>query len=315
MKYFFILILFLSAGFSVHAESFRLEGTPYQPTTNIEIEWNVPTNPLPHALWVFKVVPQTFPMAVVSNLMTLGRFEWTDMVKSRELPVPDKNLICFRDSKGDQWSRFLNIAPTLGWIEYGDEAAVGRGPPEGVPTNDEAERLAFDCLFRLGIDRSLLCDKRVGYETVRGKLDASGHRLTTNLVSRGVSVGRQIDGVKEANFSFLIHFGDHGKIKDFILTWRNLLPFEAHPTATPDRIIGFIKAGKATIPVQDYDPSVSFKAKKLRIVKIIPQYFDKPGLEPLDFVYPYAVLEMAADTDGKTATFYLHCPLMDMTLK
>ena len=308
--------LILSSGIAAAATSppavfSRLEGEAFMIPEKTEIVWNVSTNNLPRNLWIYQVTPQVFPAAAISNLMTIGGFGWDNLVKPRDPPVRDKNLICFRDSKGPNWTRALTIAPTLGWIEFYDEMQNVKNPGEGVPTREDAEKLALDCLFELGIDRSLLCDKKSGYETIQGKMDRSGNRLTTNVVARGVSFARLTDGVDTVGICFKITFGGHARIKDFTLTWRNLQPHEAYRVATPDEIVRFIKNGQAVVPIQDYDPSVARSASKLSVVRILPHYFDKPGLEPVDFVYPYAVLEISAvTTNSSSGTFYLRCPIL-----
>jgi hypothetical protein len=49
----------------------------------------------------------------------------------------------------------------------------------------------------------------------------------------------------------------------------------------------------------------------LGIVKLTPTYFNGSGMEWIDYVYPYADLQMAADFgNGNTGTFYLRCPIL-----
>lgn len=309
-KQFVFALAVVGGSFSSPADSFRLEGEAFQPSKNVEIVWNVATNDLPRNLWIYKVTPYIYSPAVLSNLMAIGGFKKDDFTKPANPPVSDTNVICFRDSKGDHWTRALTIAPTFGWIEYHDDGGNFSDPIEGVPTNDEVEKLAIDCLFQMGIDRELLCDKRTGYDATQGKLSPDGRRLTTNIVSRGITFARQVDGVNVRGLGFRIHFGRHAKIKNFSVSWRNLLPYEAHRVATPKEMVDQIRAGHAVqLPWEDL--TGLDQAKKLDVVKITPRYFDKIGSEPLDFMYPYADLELVADmgTTNKT-TFYLRCPIL-----
>jgi len=206
------------------ADSFRLEGlqgNKYYPSTNTEIVWAA-TNEIPNGLWTYKVVPQNVSMAVVSNLMSLCGFEWANLTKKQDADVPDKNLIRFVDKK-ENWTRYLEIAPTFGWIEYHADSN-SKVSVEYVPNSVDAGKLALDVLFQMGIDRSLLCDKHE-HLTVRGELSHEGQKMTTNVISRGISYSRQIDGVESRNSAcFIIDFESHSRITHFWLNWRNLLP-------------------------------------------------------------------------------------------
>jgi hypothetical protein len=311
MKIFIFALIILVGSLCSPAGSFRLEGLEgktYQPSTNVEIAWAA-TNELPRGLWVYKVIPQTFSMAVVTNLMAIGGFEWKNLVKSPKSRLPDKDLFCFRDKK-EYWTRCLTIAPTIGWIEYFANDTDSKAPVEDVPSKVEVEKLALDVLFQMGIDRSLLCYKRNGYETIAGKLSRDGQKLTTNVVSRGISYDRQIDGVRSGGIGFYIDFESHAKITRFWLEWRNLLPYAAHPTLTTNQIIDEIKAGHA-IGTFSEDLSGLDQVKKLTVVKMTPYYFDDELYKPFDFTYPYAELELVADFGNtNTTTLYLQCPIL-----
>ena len=183
---------------------------------------------------------------------------------------------------------------------------------EDVPDDAEVERLALDCLFRLGIDRSQLADKpRSRYPAVGGKLDRQGRKLTAEVFQRGISFTRRIDGVLDAGKVFWIDFRSHGRIKRFDLVWRNVLPHELRRLASPSEVIALIRAGRAVAPMQDFDWAGSLQATEIAITDVRLYYFDKPGMEPLEFMYPYAELEMAARTGQTNAsTFYLLCPIL-----
>lgn len=310
IKTFITTATILAGSFASPADSFRPEGASYQPSTNIEIVWQA-TNTLPHGLWVYKAIPQNFSTAVISNLMAIGGFDWKNLLKRPDSYIPDKNLFRFVNKK-QNWTSYIVVAPTFGWIEYfGDDTNSPLKLPEGVPSKAEAERLASDVLFQLGIDRSLLCDKRSGYETVGGKLSPDGQRRTTNVYSRGVSYSRQIDGVESRNSAcFIIEFGSHAQIMHFWLNWRNLLPYEAHSTLAPDQMIEAIKDGRAKAWFFWEDLSGLNQAKKLTVVKMTPYYSDAPGMKPLDFMHPYAKLDLVADFGTNTSPVYLQCPIL-----
>jgi len=298
------------------AEPFRLEtaalppGERYQPPAAVQVRWKA-TNDLPKALWVYRVTPQVFPSAVLSNLLAVCHLQASDIAKPPPAVPPDTNLVYYRDTK-TRWNHSLLITPALGWIQYMDESASAREPVESVPDDTEVERLALDCLLRIGIDRSLLADKpRSRYPAVQGKLDSHGQKLTQEVFQRGISFVRRIDGVLDAGKSFWIEFGSHGRIKRFDLVWRNLVPHEIHPLASPSELIALVRAGRAVAPMQDYDWAGSLQAAEIGITSVSLFYFDKPGMEPLEFVYPYAELEMSAGRRHTNAsTFYLLCPIL-----
>jgi hypothetical protein len=308
-------IIFVSGSFCSPADSFRLEGlkgAAYLPSTNIETVWRA-TNDLPRQLWVYQVVPQNFSMAVISNLLQISGFSWKNLTKRPDPYVEDKKLLRFVNDK-QNWTRYLEIAPTLGWVEYyaGSQA---KPPFEGVPSEEETKSLAMDVLFQLGIDRSLLKEGR-RLEGIQGSLSRDGQKLTTNVVSRGVSFGRKIDGIESRNSGcFSIDFETHARITKFSLSWRNLQPYRACPVATPDEIMNFIKTGQTILPVQSYDWTGADHAEKLTIVEATPIYFDREGDKSLDFVYPYVGLIVEANLENsKRATFYLECPILSTNL-
>jgi hypothetical protein len=243
--------------------------------------------------------------------MAIGHFGLKDAAKAPYALGADKDAIYFRDTR-TAWNHALLIAPSLGWIQYFDESSSAREPVEGVPDDAEVERLALDCLLRLGIDQSLLADKpRSRYPAIQGKLAPDGKRTTRQVFQRGISLVRRIDGILDAGKSFWIHFGSHARIKDFDLVWRNLSPHELRPLASPAEVIALIREGRAVAPMQDFDWAGSLKAARLTITDVRLYYFDRPGMEQLDFTYPYAELQIAAESgQTNTNTFYLLCPIL-----
>lgn len=310
-----VIALIIVAGLPCLADPLRLDtaalppGERYQPPATVQVIWQA-TNDLPKALWVYRVIPQTFPTAVITNLLAIGHLQATDAAKPPSNLSPDRNLMYFRDKKTTR-NHSLLIAPALGWVQYMDQSDSARDPVEGVPDDAKVETLALDCLLRLGIDRSLLADKpRSRYPAVQGKLDSHRQKLTEEVFQRGISFVRRVDGVPDAGKSFWIEFGNRGKIKRFELVWRNLSPHQIRALASPDEVIALIREGRAVAPMQDFDWTASLHATQLTITDVRLYYFDRPGMQPLDFMYPYAELELAAHFGTNTSTFYLTCPIL-----
>ncbi|MCI0747837.1 MAG: hypothetical protein L0Y58_20715 [Verrucomicrobia subdivision 3 bacterium] len=78
---------------SVFSGGLILDGPAFT-ATNVSIAWNAPTNHWPTSLWIYKVVPQEFSPAVISNLMAIGGFTMKDRSKI-EGQRPDKRLLYF----------------------------------------------------------------------------------------------------------------------------------------------------------------------------------------------------------------------------
>jgi hypothetical protein len=308
MKILAVIVALVGVNNLSPAESFRLEGEPFNPSTNSEIVWSAPTNNLPRGLWIYKVMPEAFSAAVISNAMIIGHFQMKDLTRP-----PDKNQISFQNKNEFNRTRFLTINPTIGTMKYQSDTDAS-APAENVPSSEETEKLARDVLFQLGIDRSLLAEKvRNGYDNIRTRYDRTGHQTAApEATMRGISFERRIDGVLLSDqWCFLIHFGNHGIVEDFSLCWRNILPSESHQVATPEQIVKMIKSGKVVLPPQMSDTTGLDSAKKLTVVKITPHYYNGIGKESLDFMYPYADLEMTADSGNTNATtFFLNCPIL-----
>ncbi|HEY3761058.1 MAG TPA: hypothetical protein VGN23_04865 [Verrucomicrobiae bacterium] len=313
----FWAIIFTCISFSSPADSTWLEGETFHPSTNTEVIWEA-TNDLPNGLWVYKVIPEAFSAAVVSNAMRIGNFTMKNYSKTSESIFQDKHLLYFFDwnNASNHVRRFLYIAPTLGAMQYSSGRDYN-ARVEAVPTADEAQKMAEDVLFQLGIDRELYYHPLTGYDetSIQFKYDRQTHQLiqpgTTNVTLRGVAFARRIDGVRESRgWCFMIHFRSHGEIEDFSLYWRNLLPLVSHPTLTPSQIVKAIKDGQAMLPPQFDDVAGIADAKAFTVTKITPRYFNGTGKEQMDFLKPYAELEMRADFATNSATFFLTCPIL-----
>ena len=96
----------------------------------------------------------------------------------------------------------------------------------------------------------------------------------------------------------------------FRLSCRYLSPYEAHPTLTSDQMIEAIKDGRTKAWFFWEDLSGLNQAKKLTVVKMTPYYSDAPGEKPVDFIRPYAKLDLIADYGTNTSPVYLECPIL-----
>ena len=78
MKSVFFITALVSICFSSPANSFQLEGKHFILSRNVDIVWKA-TNDLPHGLWIYKVLPESFSMGIISNAMAIGHFTMKDL--------------------------------------------------------------------------------------------------------------------------------------------------------------------------------------------------------------------------------------------
>ena len=86
MKAYIFAIILAAISLPSPAGLFGLEGETFQVATNTEVIWNAPTNNLPCNLWIYKVLPEAIPAAVVSNAMKLCHFTMKDLSKGESYP-------------------------------------------------------------------------------------------------------------------------------------------------------------------------------------------------------------------------------------
>jgi hypothetical protein len=299
-------------------------GRRFEPSPDLDLAWHAATNDWPATLWVYRVVPTQFLPKTVSNLMALGSFTERDRDQTRSLnPIFDRpSAMKFRSV--DQ-TRELGVFPNLGWIEYSDSKAVVSRGIAGVPKDEaKALKLAVKYFKKLGIDRSELAAKphssALQPSYILGEISTytTNKIRTTSINRRGVMLARAIDGVsflgKGTRDGCSIEFGNHARISQIRLLWRNLKRERLYPTATPETLIKWIREGKAGWEPPPADRFTDWPAvKKLTITKITAYYFGNRHFEIQDWVYPYATLEAIADTGNTNMTVYLHCPILDET--
>jgi len=97
-----LTLLVLSLFFCAGALGFDLPGGQFGlplEKGEYDLVWDAPTNELPSALWVYRVLPAQFSPMVISNLMALGSFTLRDRKPPRN-PAwnhpPPKRIILLR---------------------------------------------------------------------------------------------------------------------------------------------------------------------------------------------------------------------------
>jgi hypothetical protein len=308
-SFLFIFSLF-GMGLIAHAELYQLEGLPFQTATNVEIVWTASVTNVPKDLWIYKVVPADFSMAVVSNLLTLCHLESKNLAKRDYMPAPDKDLVHFEiKNQNKRRLHSLDIAPNLGWISYDDNSSDYR-KIQPAPSEDQVVDLAFDILFLAGIDRSQVLRKPKNFRVTTMQTGDAPEIIS----ERSVFLVRKIDGINERGFCFTADYGSENnepKLKSFDLNWRNLSPYEARQVATTNQIADFIRNGMARVPIMDFDTESLKHAKKLIVTTFFPLYYNQYGFKPVEYEFPYAAMDVVADMgNGHTVSFPVNCPML-----
>jgi len=293
------LILIIAGGAAVYsARAISLEGELFHP--DAPIEWRA-TNSLPERMAVYKVVPQSFSGAVISNAMALGGFRPTQRVRT-----PDKGLLYFENNR-ENMTRCLRIMPAQGWIRYFDNKGDGH-PIRGVPSFEEVERLALSWLERLGGDAREL-DPRPGLRsetTVTSFTKLGGQQIGKGVSARWITMCRQIDGIDLGSRCFSIRFGNDARVADLELSWRKLELVERYRTMSKEQILDRLKSGRAVIPPVVLPPP---PATALKVTGVRPLYIAVKNGVAQDTIYPVAIVQMTATTKtGSEFMFAVHCP-------
>ena len=280
-----------------------------------EVVWSAPTNGWPDAVWVYKVRPQQFPPTVVSNLMALASFTTADRRKSP--PYKDKNTVFF----GIPGDKYLALCPALGYVGYHDPKAAAVSqlqPVVGVPNEREATQLGLKCLRLSGIDVSQLATKPGSSDLdLHWELDTIGYtdektKEEITLTNKyGVIFNRRVDGIRMGGKGLWggvwICFGNHGKVADLKISWRNLEPYQLRPFPSPEEVALMLKDGRTFWPGGE---AARRRVRKITVFKATPEYVAKYCDEPEDFVCPHVRLKVAADTEASTPSFAVWTPLM-----
>ena len=301
MKTVAILAVILATAFASPAAPIILEDISPHLSTNAQIIWQAPTNHLPESFWIYKKLPQTFSATTISNAIILVSFQ------DKGFPKPSTNQIVIWGDRfeGEPQPPCFSILPDLGQMSFtlGDRAADS---PEQIPKDEAAVKRAWDCLLKLGIDRT---------QFVKTNAAASG--------VYGVFLPRQIDGIEVYGGSegFQIQFGKQ-KVLQFCLLFPNLERNAQSQVASPQQIIACIRAFKTPSPPNGDEPDYFgrikslAKAKKLTISKITPYYGEgiygeaPTNGESPKIVVPIAEIEAIADFGNSNATVRLLSPIL-----
>lgn len=280
--------------------------------SNCEVTWKAPPN-LPLSVKIFVVVPTQFSPSTLSNLLQIA--ELTPKNKKRSTQ-PDgilagKDVLTYANQDD---TRHLDIIPSQGAIglnKIGVYAQIPKQTPVGVPDDKEALRLALDILGKIGISRSELAADTNGNPllsfsegSVIQKVKPSG-QIVTNVVSHGISLTRQIEGIPVwGNAGLSAKFGNEGRLANLDVTWRAIKPEKDCPVPTASEFVSRVESGRGLI--RDEQANAVFR--KITIIKASLYYWENSGSEPQSHIYPFAVLDAKTDVQGQDANVQLFVP-------
>jgi len=287
-------------------------GAPFR-SPDLDVRWKA-VSALPTRAWVYKLLPNHYAAEGVSNLIVLGQF-------TQEQKTKDNTDWLVYNTPDD--SRRLGLFFPLGSLEF--QLRESHGPKqlvEAVPSEAEALRLTTNWLIKLGIniqdverkndsaDPNLIC-------FASQTLYFTNHSMITNIEFRGVRFRRSIDGS-----SFVgngtggngeLHFGDHGKLNDMSISWRNLKRHKEYATADPQTIIKWVRSGQAVQGMMPMNSSpINWKrVKSLTITRVELCYYAGGPFEPSEWLMPFAALWTTVDTGDRKLEVEVDCPVID----
>ncbi len=293
---------------------------------NLEMVWTAPTNQSRAVLWIYKVVPQCFSGAIVSNLMALGSLTVEDGKKwPPKISSTNTEPLLFVNRSN---TCTLLMVPSQGRIEYHNEYAPANHwdkanrlhePVIGLPTDAGVQKQGLKFLNQFGIQRPDLAQKPDGHLITFGTTETRsyfdrgrGKYVDDETISRGVFFNRRIDGINVAGIGIgggcEIVYGNHAKLAEFKLVWRNLQPYEFRPVASPEEIMQNIREGKAVMTHKNLvNPAL---IQRLTITDCSLLYTGAAGNVPQDFACPFVQLEAVAKIAGTNASVQLYCPIL-----
>jgi len=268
MKIIYILLLGIS---TCLVGCLSNDGKPVN-TNDVKIAWAVPTNSWPSTLWTYKIVPQSFPPAVISNLMALGPFTESDKTNfPYEMPFKDKKMAFYRSKEGAE----LGIIPAYGWIYYNaneSENIVDGKYPTNVPSMEKAHQLAQEYLRLFGIDQSQLVTKEDGTSRrlrmceQASRYDENGKVITvTNPYV--MSFTRKFEGVDfVGDDGVFFVFGNNAKLIELRINWNGLKHYQLYKTLDAKELMAKLQnhSGEWVPP----SASDTIDAKKITVIDV-----------------------------------------------
>ena len=311
MKLFLLIVSFGVWVVSCKAEPlYKLDGVPFHPAANIEINWVVAITNVPENLWIYKVVPQKFSMAVLTNILSACHLSTKNRSTPEQIPPEDKDYIRFQiQNENGRILHSLDVAPNLGWFHYENNSWNYYDKVAPAPSMEKIVDMSLDILREAGIDFSLVSGKPRKYTESTTELGTNAAVIS----ARDVFFHRKIDGIPQNGFCLETQYGtisNQPTLFKLEINWRNLSPYILRQTAFTNQLNDFIRNGKSTIQFYDFDTNTLKDCKQLTVTTFFPLYYNTYGFKSVNYVYPYCVMDIVGTLEnGNTVSFPINCPL------
>jgi hypothetical protein len=308
-----LLLLACAAGFLQDPP--RAGAAPASPQPRLDVRWEALTNPWPAVVWVYRVLPNVFPTAVISNVVAITGYSMND-----ETLYGTNGMVFIKKGRaGNLWISFAE-----GGIHYDNETAVPFGITNlatAVPEENQLYQLTSNFIAQLGIGFDELVKKTNSTEPYIHYLQDqviffSTNSTITNIWSREAHFHRVLDGMEFIGFDRggdgAIEFGDHATILRFNLSWWNAMRDKAYPSVSPATIMQWIRQGKVrpeNIPgldtprIRDWSGVKSVTVTRAKLVCV-----GEPGVPTLR---PFAWLQATVDTGTTNFLVGINCPAFE----
>jgi hypothetical protein len=319
------LCLLRTAGFSQSLPFMGHEAKHLQPT-NLVVRWRAQRHPWPERLRTYRVVPTKFSTEAISNLMAMGSFTEKD---KRDFWPSGKDGVIFEKPFSS-----LRISFVGGEIEYSSPYKTELA--KNVPGTNDLIRLTTNLLQSIGIDASEIARRDDGRLRITWPDPTDSytffyppdHTIISNIQSRMVLVGRALDGVqcRGDGGDARIEFGEQGVVRSLWLYWRSVERERSYSAATPQKIIQWIREGKAfqmhMIASDGRERVIDWPAVKSLTVTNATAYYwgdsfferERAGKPILPSrVYPYAEISGTVDIGATNIYVEIMCPVIDDT--
>lgn len=292
--------------------SFKI-GTRFR-RTDLDVHWEVPSNAIPAHAKIYKLLPNRFTKEGIAGLIAAGGF--TEKEKTKD----ETNWLVYNTPND---TKRLGVLYPLGSIEYEiRETHSATNLVEALPSQTEVAHSLTHWLAKLGIKMGEIERRENSTEPNLHFFDSETeyyvkNAVITNIDFRGVRFRRAVDSfpviANGIGGDCEFRYGDHGKLVKISMSWRTLKEHKDAATASPDKIMNWIRAGRAVqnmIPM-DAEPINWKTVKSLTVNNAKLCYYGGIPSEPSDWLIPFVALWTTVDRGHGTINVEIDCPILD----
>ena len=292
-------------------------GHPFK-NNDLAVEWRLPTS-LPASLNSYKVGTVKWSSQFLSNIVALGEFKSPQMILGQLAPALKGHDVMVTDDAPQNSRKTIVANPSRGRIYLVQEGvkALPRDAVEGVPTEERVLESALSLLAMLGISKDELRRKPNTGDifvmrdvTTHTRRDKATGTMSKRVIARGAFLFRQVDGIGIAGRGMCgglhINYGNHGRIAELELVWRNIHSSRSVPTVDTNQLAKWLRQGKGAIETEE-DPSA---ITGLTITNATVFYFGNNGSDYQSRMLPFVNLGAIAEVGGKSVNVSVNAPIV-----